>query len=170
MACIDLSLTEETHDGQRNSVWNSSSRRQCRRRGRRLQHRPKPLAGHGTTRTGTRDIESASATGRRSGQVARSKTRSTARSTAAVPSGTTSWTWSDQNRHEGHRICVGNRSSRRPGRRRGRRLQHCPEPPADHGLTRTGTKDSKTGLGTGLRGRNVKDEVHGCSTIQDAYS
>ncbi len=114
MACIDLSLTEETHEGQRNSVWNSSSRRQCRRRGRRLQHRPEPLAGHDPTRTGTKYSESASGPGRKQVEVEMSKTRWT----AAASSRTTSWPWPDKNLHEGQRICVGNRSQRRHCRRR----------------------------------------------------
>ncbi len=63
MACIDPSLTEETHEGQRNSVGNSSSRRQCRR----LQRSPEPLADHGPTGTGTsgtKNRETLSRTGR----------------------------------------------------------------------------------------------------------
>ncbi len=81
--------------------------------------------------------------------MARSKMRSKTRSTAAPTSRTTSWTWPDKNRHEGHRICVGNRSSRWPGRRRGRergrRLQNRPEPLAGHGhdTTTTGTSGTK---------------------------
>ncbi len=81
------------------------------------------------------------------------------RSAAAAPSRTTSWTWFNQNRHEGRRICVGNRSSRWPGRRRGgrrrgQRLLPCPEPLADHGRTRTGTSGTnhrKTLLRTGRK-------------------
>ena len=53
-------------------------------------------------------------------------------------------------------------------RRRGRRLQHRPEPLADHGPARTGTKDSESVSGTGLRGCNVEDEVDGYCTVQVA--
>ena len=70
--------------------------------------------------------------------------------------------------HEGQRNSVWNRSSRKYCRRRGRRLQHRPKPPADHGPTRTGTKDSEYMSETGLRGGNVEDEVDGCSTVQYA--
>ena len=69
MASMDPPVVEETHEGQQNCVGNGSSRRQCRRRGRQLQHRPEPLAGHGPTGTGTKEIESASATGRQGVQV-----------------------------------------------------------------------------------------------------
>jgi len=59
---MDPSLTEETHEGQRNSVGNRPSRRHCRRRGRRLQHRPGRRGGGSPTYSGTMDRETLSAT------------------------------------------------------------------------------------------------------------
>jgi len=44
-ALIYLSPKRRTKDSE--TVSEQLSRRQCRRRGRRLQHRPEPLAGHG---------------------------------------------------------------------------------------------------------------------------
>jgi len=48
-------------------------------------------------------------------------------------------------------------------RKRGRRLQHRPEPPADHGPSRIGTKDREFVSRTCLRAGNVEDRVDGCS-------
>jgi len=105
------------------------------------------------------------ATGRRGGQV---EEEVEGEVDGCSPSRTTSWTWSNENRHEGHRICVGNRPSRWPGRRRGRRrdrrLQHRPEPLTKHGPTRTGTKNVESASATGRLGGQVEDEVDGCSS------
>ena len=80
------SLTEETHKGQQNSVGNRSSRRQRRRRGRRLQHRPECRADGSPTRSGTMGRATLSATGQKQlVEGAMPKTRST----VAASSGTT---------------------------------------------------------------------------------